>query len=243
MKNSCLIVNLCVELWAEAANPIILETQILFSLFRNLDMAERAVKVMRASVSLRALCGAHTLASGALRWDHGVCIHQLLALERPLKTVKSNSFTLQGEVELREEKSCAITEAWVWTISLSLFFCGSEQRNFIWLNYFLQIVLQLNVTATQTVCYFICFVKSAHTFLFSRRMKAHKRWRVWPYKWRLSLASFQILWLRIYEWQLTRWTARLPAVQKAQEESQWGPETWVFSETESSQAFCFMLVL
>ena len=79
----------------------------------NLDMAERAVKVMRASVCLRALRGAHTLVSGALQWDHGVWIHQLLDLEKPLKTVKSNSFTLQGEVELREEKSCAITEAWV----------------------------------------------------------------------------------------------------------------------------------
>lgn len=79
----------------------------------NLDMAERAVKVMRASVCLRALHGAHTLVSGALQWDDGVWIHQLLDLEKPLKTVKSNSFTLQGEVELREEKSCAITEAWV----------------------------------------------------------------------------------------------------------------------------------
>lgn len=155
MKNSYLIVNLCVELWAEAANPIILETQIFFCL--ETWIWQKAVKVMRASVYLRALCGAHTLVSGALRWDHGVCIHQLLDLERPLKTVKSNSFTLQGEVELREEKSCAITEAWVWTISLSLFFCGSEQRNFVWLNCFLQIVLQLNVTASQTVCYFYLF--------------------------------------------------------------------------------------
>lgn len=57
MKNMYLIVNLCVELWAEAANSVVFEIWIYFPLFRNLDMAETAVKVMRASMCLRALCG------------------------------------------------------------------------------------------------------------------------------------------------------------------------------------------
>lgn len=152
MKNSYLIVNLCVEFWAEAANPIILETQIFFSLLSNLDMAERAVKVMRASVCLRALHGAHTLVSVG-RW----CLDP--SAPGPWKALEDcqvqQLYFAGGSGAQRRKVMCHHRSMGL--NHFSLFFYGSEQRNFIWLNCFLQIVLQLNMIASQTICYFYLF--------------------------------------------------------------------------------------